>query len=151
MNRKKLIITKTNKGNPKLCHGGYYYTVESASKGKAGTVSWKCERATTTKKNVKCLGRVSTIGEYEPVNDITEHNHIPDPIREEVLSVVNENKRIALETNDNPRTIIKNSQTSLSNEASANMVRHYNISQTIHRIRNKKAGQFKNKRGNKDR
>jgi hypothetical protein len=34
VNRKKLIITKTNKGNPKLCHGGYYYTVERASKGK---------------------------------------------------------------------------------------------------------------------
>jgi len=45
-----------------------------------------------------------------------------------------------LETNDNPRTIIKNSQTSLSNEASANMVRHYNLRQTIHRVRNKKAG-----------
>ena len=78
-----------------------YYTVERASKGKDGKVSWKCERATTTKKNFKCLGRVLTIGECEPVNDITEHNHIPDPIREEVLSVVNENKRLALETNDN--------------------------------------------------
>jgi hypothetical protein len=109
-------------------------------KRKSVKVSWKCERATTTKKNVKCLGRVSTIGECEPVNDITEHNNIPDPIREEFLSVVNENKRLALETNDNPRTIIKNSQTSLSNEASANIVRHYNLRQTIHRIRNKKAG-----------
>jgi hypothetical protein len=34
VNRKKLIITKTNIGNPNLCHGGYYYTVERASKGK---------------------------------------------------------------------------------------------------------------------
>jgi len=25
VNRKKLIKTKTNKGNPKLCHGEYYY------------------------------------------------------------------------------------------------------------------------------
>ena len=74
------------------------------------------------------------------VNDITEHNHIPHPIREEVLSVVNENKRLALETNDDPKSIIKNSQTCLSNEASANMVRHSNLRQTIHRIRNKKAG-----------
>jgi hypothetical protein len=99
-----------------------------------------CERATTTKKNVKCLGRLSGIGVCVPVNDITEQNNIPDPIREEFLSVVNENKRFALETNDNPRTIIKNSQTTLSNEASVNKVRHYNLRQTIHRIRNKKAG-----------
>jgi hypothetical protein len=136
VNRKKLIITKTNKGNPKLCW--ILLHSRKSFKRKSVKVSWKCERATTTKKNVKCLGRVSTIGECEPVNDITEHNNIPDPIREEFLSVVNENKRLALETNDNPRTIIKNSQTSLSNEASANIVRHYNLRQTIHRIRNKK-------------
>ena len=40
---KPLVITKTNTNHPKLCHDGFYYTLERINE-KKGTKVWKCER-----------------------------------------------------------------------------------------------------------
>ena len=66
---------------------------------------------------------------------ITEHNHMPEPEREDGLLALNEMLLIAKISNDNPRTIMKNCQQNVLPENASYMSRQVNIRQRINRIR----------------
>jgi len=81
--RNPLVLTTTIRGGKKLMHHGYYYTVEKISAN--NKVFWKCERTCTTTKHARCTGRAATYVFVEPVNMLNEHNHLPEPEREDGL------------------------------------------------------------------
>ena len=56
--KNQLIFTKTQRGCPKLCKIGYYYTIDGPAKsmGYKGKITWKCER-TGNRSVPKCPGR----------------------------------------------------------------------------------------------
>ena len=113
--KKLLITTKTVKGKPKLCYGGYYYTVDRV--GKNEKIQWKCERVCNTQDHARCNGRASSYGYFEPVEIITEHNHIPEPERTAGLLALEEMLQRAKISSDNPRTIMKKSQLQVPTES----------------------------------
>ena len=84
----RLTITKTIRGKPKLCYKGFYYTIDRH--GQKESIQWKCERPCNTQAHAKCSGRVLSYGSVEPVQIITDHNHIPEPEREDGLLALNE-------------------------------------------------------------
>ena len=133
--KKPLITTKTVKGKPKLCHGGYYYTVDRV--GKNEKIQWKCERACNTQDHARCNGRASSYGYFEPVEIITEHNHIPEPERTAGLLALEEMLQRAKISSDNPRTIMKKSQLQVPTESAPFLCRPANIRQRINRLRRK--------------
>ena len=137
---KKLILTKTQRGCPKLYHNGYFYTIDGCSKRQVGPyekVYWKCER-TGSKSVPKCFGRAFSIYYYEPVVVSVLHNHESNPEKLPCLQTVEEIKKRAEISNDNPRTIINTCQIGINEESSKDMIRNINLTQMIHRIRNKR-------------
>ncbi|CAF0709721.1 unnamed protein product [Brachionus calyciflorus] len=100
-------------------------------------IEWKCEQFNFNSFG-KCNGRVKTIGYYEPVEEVTSHNHLPDPAKTECLLALEKLKDLATKTSQNPRSIIKQSQTGLSQESASKMVRANNLTQVIKRIQNNK-------------
>ena len=131
-----LIITKTQRGGEKLCYRGYFYTIDATTTEK---IVWKCESCNTTKKFIKCGGRVHSNFRRHPVVEIKEHNHLPNPERTECLVVIDEAKNLAELTNQKPRSILKSCQIKLSDEAAAQMTRFENVRQMILRIRSQKS------------
>ncbi|CAF1042119.1 unnamed protein product, partial [Brachionus calyciflorus] len=135
---KELTMVKTKFGKPKLCFDGYFYTIDRKSGVEPNIkIEWKCEQCNFNSFG-KCNGRVKTIGYYEPVEEVTSHNHLPDPARTECLLALEKLKDLATKTSQNPRSIIKQSQTGLSQESASKMVRANNLTQVIKRIQNNK-------------
>ena len=116
-----------------MCNGGYFYTIDRC--GANGRTQWKCERSSTTLSHAKCSGRAVTCDNKGPVTVITDHNHIPEPEREEGLLALNDMLARAHISGDNPRTIMKNCQLKVSKESAPYMCRPGNIRQRIQRIR----------------
>ena len=135
----ELVVTKTIRGKPKLCHNGHYYTIDRGGKdgGRCDKIEWKCERTCNTRQHAKCNGRVYSYGYYEPVFIVNKHNHIPEPEKEQGLLILNRMLERATISNDNPRIIIKQCQLDLEIENASYMCRPNNIRQRINRIRNK--------------
>ena len=78
------------------------------------------------------------IGFLQPVTVSVEHNHEPEPDKEEVLKCVGRIIKRAYLTNENPRTIIKECLELLSSESAMQMPRMNALTQRIIRIRKKK-------------
>ncbi|RMZ94450.1 hypothetical protein BpHYR1_002786, partial [Brachionus plicatilis] len=135
--KKKLTATSTKFGNPKLCHEGYFYTINrQTGVFPNNKIEWKCERVGSKKD--KCNGRVVTIGHLEPVKEITSHNHLPDPAKTECLLAMEKLKQLAQQSSQNPRSIIKKAQLNLSEESAAKMTRAVYLTQIVKRIQNEK-------------
>ena len=137
--KNKLTLVKTQRGRDKLCHSGFYYTVDkiSADPPPFNKIFWKCER-TGNKTIPKCPGRVYSINYYEPITVTVVHNHEPVPEKLNCLVAIDKIKQKALDSNENPRSIIRASQTNVDEEAAVIMVRQKNLTQMINRIRNSK-------------
>ncbi len=64
------------------------------------------------------------------------HNHEPEPEKLKCYKVIDDCKATAiLRPNDNPRSIIRSSQTFLDEESSRQIVRPENLVKRIHRTR----------------
>ena len=133
LNLNKINITKTNRNSKKLCHEGFYYTLDRETEVK---MQWKCER--TGSKNIpKCHGRVHTLINSGPVIVITEHNnHLPILEREDCLKSLASMLEKANISSDNPKSIMKRHQFDLNIESAPYMFRASSIRQRIQRIRN---------------
>ena len=105
-----------------------YYTVDRV--GKNEKIQWKCERVCNTQDHARCNGRASSYGYFEPVEIITEHNHIPEP--ELALEEMLQRAKIS---SDNPRTIMKKFQFQVPTESAPFLCRPANIRQRINRLR----------------
>ncbi|CAF0926976.1 unnamed protein product [Brachionus calyciflorus] len=135
-----LKIVATQQYRPKLAEQGYFFTIDKMD---TNVIYWKCER-TGSKKVSKCPGRAQSNGFVKPILETIEHNHEPDPIREEVLVVIARILKRSYLTNENPRTIIKECLENLSSEAAAIMPRMNSLTQKIRRILRKKIVYGKN-------
>ncbi|CAF0945502.1 unnamed protein product [Brachionus calyciflorus] len=155
----QLSFVPSNRGGPKLCFQGYYYTIDknlNVEEPKSfsfedkfyangdNVINWKCENANDTKTTVKCMGRVHTIGfncfgEYR-----REHNHLPNHEKKYCLLVNAECKNQAKLTNYDPNFILKKAQVKLPEVAASQMLRPEAIRQTIRRVRITIYGQLTN-------
>jgi hypothetical protein len=139
-----LKIGKTTRGCPKLCLDGFFYTIERKNPN-TNCCFWKCER-TGTKNLAKCSGRISTsYKEIEsetlfcaPIQEITQHNHLPQPEKTEALLAVSQMLERAKISNERPRVIIKNCQLGVDSEVAPFLIRHDAMRQRISRVRSKK-------------
>ena len=109
INDETFLIGQTNKNKPKLHSLGFYYTVDRLTK--AGLYHWKCEKTLT------CKGRAHTVGLEAPVVLTRIHNHTQNFHRAQILTSNLEKKQRAMTSNDDPRSIIINSQLYFTEEA----------------------------------
>ncbi|CAF0784550.1 unnamed protein product [Brachionus calyciflorus] len=150
----RIFFIGTTRNNPKLCFGGYFYTIDKnyniedppsfMFEGKfycngPEAIHWKCENANTTSSSIKCSGRVHTIGFNKFSGYRKEHNHQPNPDRKFVLKIKNQCKSLCGLSNENPITILQKLQVNLPDCAANQMVRLDSIRQVINRIRAKLA------------
>ncbi|CAF1109304.1 unnamed protein product, partial [Brachionus calyciflorus] len=106
-------------------------------------IYWKCER-TCNKTTPKCYGRSQTQLFNFPIKVTVDHNHEPDPIKEEVYVYTTKILARACLTNEDPRTIIKECLVGISSLASCKMPRVPALTQRIQRLRLKKSDHGKN-------
>lgn len=95
----------TNKGKKELVHNGYRYQLEKATPEKS---YYKCVKYYTS----KCSSRVHLVG-----NDVqikSAHSHGPDAQEIQARKVVNNIKKKAVTTSENPSTIIANAIANVS-------------------------------------
>jgi len=118
---------------------GYSYTIDKPKLEdllNASKIYWKCERQCKE----KCPGRGSSEGLKPPFTLSKSHDHIPQPERAQVLKVRDEIKERALNSNDAPRSIIREALLTQSDECLANMTGKQAFRKLISRARNGKAG-----------
>ncbi|CAF1014998.1 unnamed protein product [Brachionus calyciflorus] len=100
---------------------------------------WKCEVAgnpRATPPILRCRGRDHTKGLFNPVIVVQDHDHESNPELYDKYLCLNEGKRLAKETSDNPRTIINKIQKSVSSDSAIELTRPNAMTQIINRARN---------------
>ena len=127
------VIGYTKKYKPKLSHEGHFYTIDKIIK-QNNNILWKCEQ-TGSKTKHKCLGRAQTVGYNKPVQITVDHNHQSDPIKEDVLILEAKMVQRAIQTNDDPRTIVKEILGKANKDTVSKMSRPTTLAQRIRRIR----------------
>ena len=146
-NQSELKFKTTTKGGRKLLCDGYSYVRD---RGDYNLTQRKCNfSARVARENGKlisvyCPGRCHTINDRQ-LKIVTAHQslvvnriHLPDPALPECFEALESTKEMAKNTTENPRTIIKKSQLSFSEEAASKMTRQVNIRFMIKRIRSHK-------------
>ena len=119
---------------------GFSYTVDKPQLDdipNATKIYWKCCKTSSGSKT--CLGRAISNGLNPPLKISKQHDHVPAPEIVEVLKM-NKLKSRALLSNDDPRSIIRDSQLNMKPEAIGFMTKKDAFRQIINRLRNKKAG-----------
>ena len=124
-----LTTVRTQKGNPKLIHDGYFYTIDRTTKDH---IEWKCEK----QGKIKCKGRVHSNLMYYPVKIINDdHYHDPNPERAKILLFEDKLYDKAVLSNDNPRSVIKQCQVGLDENVAALKKPDKAYTKRIHRLR----------------
>jgi len=93
----------SNRGNPKLVVHNYIMTKD---KCRDDYYYWRCEN----RYSMGCNGYACTIlyeGKHY-LRHMNAHNHISDPSRKEIIKLVENLRRKAIETNDTPDELITN-------------------------------------------
>ena len=106
-----------NKNGFKLSSLGSAYTVDKPKLDDVPTakkIYWKCEKK-------ECTGRGISNGLHPPLVISKQHLHLPTPKRAELLAANENIKRLAFNTNDQPRAIYKHSHLTLSNDCFTSM------------------------------
>ena len=145
-NENNWFITKTqkngsNKTGYKLTSMGYSYTVYKPKLEDVPTakkVYWKCEKTSSGEKT--CSGRGISNGLVPPFTITKKHDHLPAPEKVELLKAFENVKSRAVITNDDPRTIKRDTQLVGSDEVISAMTKKDSIRHLINRHRNNKAG-----------
>ncbi len=70
-----------------------------------------------------------------PIQEITQHNHLPQPEKTEALLAVSQMLERAKISNERPRVIIKNCQLGVDSEVAPFLIRHEAMRQRIARVR----------------
>jgi hypothetical protein len=106
----------------------------------AKSINWKCEKLSSGPLENRCSGRGVSAGLKPPFKIIKPHNHTPTPERVEVLKTRDNIKQLATNTNDNPRTIIREAALNLSDACISSLTRQDALRKMIQRTRNTKCG-----------
>lgn len=133
--------TKSGEYGKKLCYDGYYYTLDRdyVKTKNFNKCEWRCERTCTTKKWVKCTGRLISRGYNEPVLEINDHNHMPDPKKKEVLLHAMRLRYMAANTKDQPRLIMRSCSLDFPTSSALRLPEEGALLQQIKRVRSTKA------------
>jgi hypothetical protein len=137
------ILTKTVRNSYKLSSMGYSYTVDKPKADEvpyAKSINWKCEKLSSGPIENRCSGRGVSAGLKPPFQITRPHNHTPAPERVEVLKTRDNIKQLAMDNNDNPRTIIREAALNLSDTCISSLTRQEALRRLIIRTRNTKCG-----------
>lgn len=125
-------IFRTQKNGYKLFSLGYTYTIDKPKLSEvegAAKIYWKCS-------SFECKARAISKGLEPPLTITKSHNHQMNPAKLDYLVSINQIKQQAVESSDNPRSIIRKNQLKLSNET-ISMLKKDAVRQIIQRTRNK--------------
>lgn len=109
---------KTNRDKPKLAYQGYYYNIDSSNSKiiePGRPLKLKCDCSHLNKQRTWiCNGRIETNHFLGPVKILSPHHplHLPNYSREADIVVRGQVKILSLANDNNPRTIIKQVQSS---------------------------------------
>lgn len=115
-----------------LLHDGYRLRRDRVLAN--GDISWRC-----TQK--KCSGRVK-INQHDVIIVVSEHNHAPDPDRNEAFKIIAKIRQQAIMTNEKPCQIIKQAEAGISLEVASNLPKITASKRLIQRQRNRHASPF---------
>ncbi|RNA32362.1 hypothetical protein BpHYR1_052916 [Brachionus plicatilis] len=118
-------LTETQKGSHKIVLCSYAYTINKQTKA-------QCE----LHKN--CTGRAVSDGLHPPLTHSQKHNHQTDIERMQILKCKEEVRQQAINTNDQPRTIMVNILKAISITTVSALSKHDAMRQLINRTRIKK-------------
>lgn len=93
-------MLRTSKNKPKLYCDGFLF---NRNKCVDTTTYWSCER----KSDLKCRATMILRGENSLEKKVTEHNHVPDPEKKNVLISVQSIKEKASDTSEKPIQILR--------------------------------------------
>ena len=114
----------SSKGKLNFNYHGFGYRLERVLK--SGAKSFRCIKG-------DCKGRIHVVNDEVLVRQ--EHNHVPDPAAMEVKSIQSTIRARATTSHDQPRRIIHESQTQLSQEAVAKLPQYKTLQRNIQRKR----------------
>ena len=118
-------IFKSKKGTDKIAYEGYAYVKSTKN---LTSQNWRCDKY----KAEKCRGSISTSLLYHTNREVatkTPHNHVPDPVRQEL--------NVFLDQAVNPRRIISDMMMQVSQEAAAVAPKRKTVSRRFQRKRAK--------------
>lgn len=129
-------IVKTSRGGEKLCYRGFHYIVDRKTNKKT---YWICEQ----RKSNNCSGRVISSVSQENAIEAREtkiHSHVPDPVRSEVLSVLNTIQSQSTLSIDKPENIVRGVKRKIDHNVLNDLPSDDALKQRVKRSRRKETG-----------
>ncbi|CAG8586190.1 16058_t:CDS:2 [Cetraspora pellucida] len=123
-------VVRSQKGKDKLNVRGYLMVKEKNVRNK---YYWCCE----FRKSKKCNGRATTllIKNLHYLQDMSEHKHLPDASRVEVVKAITEVKKRASQSKEKPVQLIQNYMATLSEDVKPFLPSHNALRKTVVRSR----------------